>query len=104
MGGSKSISCNKIAREIWFWCMNREIWISAAHIPGAKNTIADRCSRVFNDHTEWMLNPTIFKRISLLWGPFDIDIFASRRNKQLQKYVAWKPDPDAEFIDAFQLT
>lgn len=103
MGGSKSRSCNKITREIWFWCINKEIWLSASHIPGSKNTVADRCSRVFNDHTEWMLNPKIFNKISTLWGPFDIDIFAPRLNKQLPKYVAWKPDPNAEFIDAFSV-
>lgn len=27
--------------------------------------------------------------------------FCIRPNKQLTKYVAWKPDPNAEFIDAF---
>lgn len=58
---------------------------------------------MFNDHTEWMLNPKIFNKISTLWGPFDIDIFASRLNKQWPKYVAWKPDPNSEFIDAFSV-
>lgn len=75
-GSSKSRSCNKIAREIWYWCINKEIWLSAAHIPGSKNTVADRCCRIFNNHTEWMLNPKIFNKISTLWGPFDIDLFA----------------------------
>lgn len=58
---------------------------------------------MFNDHTEWMLYPKIFNKISTLWGPFDIDIFASRLNKQWPKYVAWKPDPNSEFIDAFSV-
>ena len=103
MGGSKSRSCNKIAREIWVWCMNRKIWLSSAHIPGVKNTIADRCSRVFKDHTEWMLDPKLFNKINALWGPLEVDIFASRLNKQLPRYVAWKPDPHAEFIDVFSI-
>lgn len=57
MKGRKSRSCNKIAREIWFWCLKKEIWLSAAHIPGSIDTVADRWSRIFNDHTEWMPNP-----------------------------------------------
>lgn len=40
-GSSKSRYCNKIAREIWYWCINKEIWLSAGHIAGSKNTVAD---------------------------------------------------------------
>ena len=103
MGGSRSRTCNDIARKIWFWAIEKNVWLSATHIPGAENQIADKCSRVFDDHTEWMLNVEIFNKITKLWGPFDIDIFASRLNKQLPKYIAWKPDPQAEFIDAFSI-
>ena len=30
-----------------------------------------------------------------------MDLFASRLNNKLPKYASWKPDPKAEFIDAF---
>ena len=30
-----------------------------------------------------------------------VDMFASRLNKKLDKYIAWQPDPDAWAIDAF---
>ena len=30
-----------------------------------------------------------------------IDLFASRINKQLQRFMAYRPDPEAETIDAF---
>ena len=29
------------------------IWISAAHIPGKQNTIADFMSRSLNENTKW---------------------------------------------------
>ena len=32
-----------------------------------------------------------------------IDLFASRLNNQLPRYVAWQPDPGAEAVDAFTL-
>ena len=44
MGGSHSIPCNNITREIWQWCKDREIWITPAHIPGVENTEADLAS------------------------------------------------------------
>jgi hypothetical protein len=34
MGTSHSTSCNQLGKQIWEWCNNRSIWISAAHIPG----------------------------------------------------------------------
>ena len=48
MGGSQSIPCNDIARDIWLWCKDRDIWITPAHIPGVGNIEADSASRVFN--------------------------------------------------------
>ena len=35
------------------------------------------------------------------WGPFDIDLFASRLNFKVPQYVSWRPDPGAQFINAF---
>ena len=35
------------------------------------------------------------------FGPFCIDLFASRLNYKEPKYVSWKPDPLALFVDAF---
>lgn len=35
------------------------------------------------------------------FGNPDIDLFASRINHQIECYAAWKPDPNATFIDAF---
>lgn len=34
MGGCKSPQCNDVTKEIWKWAMARNIWLSAAHIPG----------------------------------------------------------------------
>ena len=32
-----------------------------------------------------------------------IDFFSSRINKHFQRYISYRPDPDAETIDAFSL-
>ena len=103
MGGVKSLQCDILAREIWEWCIQREIWISACHIPGSQNIEADKESRVFNLSTEWSLSLPVFHDISNKWGPFDIDLFASRLNYKVDCYVSWRPDPKAKFIDAFYM-
>lgn len=103
MGGSKARLCNTLARRIWLWCKERSIWLSAVHIPGILNTEADAESRVFPDETEWKLDPNIFHQIcSKLMQP-NVDLFASRLNHQLDCYAAWRPDPSAQFIDAFTM-
>ena len=100
MGGVKSLACNELAKEIWEWCFAKNIWLSAEHLPGVQNVIADEKSRKFSDQTEWMLHPTIFSKICQELGKPDIDMFASRLNKQISRYISWKPDPGAEKIDA----
>ncbi|XP_072048693.1 uncharacterized protein [Amphiura filiformis] len=67
-------------------------------IGGVLNVIADDKSRNFDDHTEWMLNKDMFKQVCDHFGTPEIDIFASRLNAQLPRYVSWKPDPGAEGI------
>ncbi|VDI14575.1 Hypothetical predicted protein [Mytilus galloprovincialis] len=60
MGGIKSICCNTIAKSIWFWAKKQNVWLTASHIAGTENTIADAESRKFNDQVEWQLNKDIF--------------------------------------------
>ena len=44
-GGSHSQELDNIAQELWEWSIQREIWISAVHIPGIPNVDADDQSR-----------------------------------------------------------
>ena len=101
MGGSQSLLCNTIAREIWEWCMIRHIWLTASHIPGKLNVMADTASRVFDDSKEWKLDAELFFEITSHLGPPEMDMFASRLNYQMKPYVSWHPDPEAWAIDAF---
>ena len=103
MGGMHSEDCNSIAVELWHWAIDRNIWVSAAFVPGVEN-IADENSRIFHDETEWKLDEEVFNSIVDLWGMPEIDMFASRLNYQIQKYVSWGPDPNAFSIDAFAMS
>ena len=103
VGGCRSLECNSIAKDIWDWAIDKDIWLSAAHIPGSSNIDADQLSRNLNLDLEWMLSAPIFQRIVALFGKPDIDLFASRLNAQVEDYVSWKPHPMAKFVDAFTM-
>jgi len=103
MGGMASSSLNHLTRKLWVWCLEREIFVVAQHIPGKDNVYADYHSRNFSERIEWSLNPTVFRWITQrLWYP-EIDLFASRLNAKVKKYVSWHPDPEACAVDAFTI-
>ena len=87
--------------EIWQWCLQRKIYLSAQHIPGILNYAADQESRVYRDSSDWKLDPTVFACLNSLWGPLEMDLFATRLTNQLPRFVSWRPDLEAEATDAF---
>ncbi len=95
MGGTKSTELNSLSIQIWEWCIQKSLWVSAVHIAGKLNCEADYKSRVFNDKHEYMLNKAVFQ--------LNLDMFASRLNKQLDDYASWNPDPECKFVDAFSV-
>ena len=90
---------NNVTTDIWEFCIKRGVYISAAHIPGKENLIADLASREFQDSHEWMLSLGVLKYLVELFLIPVIDMFASRLNKQLPKYASWMPDPESYIID-----
>lgn len=103
MGGMNSEEMDKLTKKIWKWCIKRDIYLSAFHLPGICNIQADYFSRNFSDTSEWKLKTSVTERLfSQLMNP-NIDVFASRLNKQLANYVSWTPDPEALYTDAFSL-
>jgi len=101
LGGVKSMPCHRVTKDIWLWAIERDVHLSAEHLPGTQNVEADKASRLFDENTEWQLSRSIFEKIEIRHGKIDIDLFASRLNAQCVKYCSWKPDPQAIFIDAF---
>ena len=84
--------------------MQRNISVTAQHIPGRDNLNADCCSRTFNDQTEWSIYPTIFSWVvECVANKPEVDLFASRLNNKLAKYLSWHLDPEAFATNAFTL-
>ena len=103
MGGIRSDSCDDIAFDIWQWEAERQIWISAAHIPGFENVVADKISRIFERSSEWKPRESVFKHIVNISGKPEIDLFASTINHQLSNYFSWRPHPGAKSVDVFSI-
>ncbi|KAL9976890.1 hypothetical protein ACROYT_G014231 [Oculina patagonica] len=105
MGTCHSRLNNQLAHQIWLWCIDHRVWLTVTHIPGKQNTEADRESRFSRRETEWTLQKPLFNAaIKKLGVTPDVDLFASRLNFQLKPYVAYKPDPEAQAINAFHVS
>ena len=103
MGSQKSLQCDKVSLDIWNWCIKNDVWVSCNHIPGTTNE-ADRPSRKFEENLEWMLDKNIFVNICDKLEKPCIDLFASKVNKQLPMYCAWKIDQNTKYIDAMSFS
>lgn len=103
LGGIKSTALDSLSRQIWEWCIERNIFLSAQHIPGKMNLRADALSRQFCSNLEWSLNTQIFEQVLKMSFTPEIDLFASQLNAKCTDYVSWHPDPNATAVDAFNI-
>ena len=97
-GETISPALTALTRDLWHWALE-DISLTAQHIPGVFNTVADRMER---DRSDWMLAPQVFQKINSTLGPLEIDLFASRLTFQLPWFFSWRPDPQTAAVDAFQ--
>ena len=105
MGGRKPL-LNELAKQIWQWCENKNIWISAFHIPGRLNIRADELSRLKkkrNEDMEWALGQHIYDRLEFKMGKCDIDLFASKRNRKNHVFISYVPEKGAKAVNAFSV-
>ena len=101
--GGRKRGCNELARGMALWAHARRLEVTATYLPGVLNVKADKMSRITHDNMEWKLDSSAFHDVTQLWDVPDIDLFASRLNAQLDRYVSWKHDPGASHVDAFTL-
>lgn len=103
-GGVKFPKLAKIAKDIWQWCENRNLWIFASYIASRDNVEADIESRRLEPETEYALAQFAFCQIISKFGNPEIDLFATRTNTKCKKYISWKKDPGSIGIDAFTIS
>ena len=78
LGGTVSPQLTSLARSLWLWALQRDISLTAQHIPSVSNLAADTESRTMRDRTDWKLSPAVFNKINQIFGPLEVDLFASR--------------------------
>ena len=91
-------------RMIWQQMHEQDCWLSVNFIRRVDNTDADATSHLFNDRTKWTLPISVFITFAQCFGCPTIDLFASRLNKKLNRYISWAPDPFCTEVDAFYYT
>ena len=103
-GGMRSGSLCALLWRLLSWCHPRGIILRARHIPGHLNVIADKLSR-HNQviQTEWSLSQQVFTLLCSRWIQPQVDLFATRFNHKLPRFVSPVPDSEAWAVDALSL-
>ena len=103
-GGMRSGPLCALLWRILTWCSQRQVTLKARHIPGHLNVIADKLCRLGQTiQTEWSLLPEVFQEICNKWHRPQIDLFATRFNHKLPRFVSPVPDSLAVAVDALTL-
>ncbi|KAK0403958.1 hypothetical protein QR680_017214 [Steinernema hermaphroditum] len=77
-GGTANNRLIELARTIWFWARDRNLFLIATHLPGKENAVADAESRSYT--LDWHLHKEITARLFDFWGTPEIDLFATRHS------------------------
>ena len=103
-GGMRSGSLCALLWRLLLWCNQRQIILRARHIPGHLNVIANKLSRPNQViQTEWSLLPEVFALLCRRWHVPTVDLFATRFNHKLPRFVSPVPDRSTWKVDALSL-
>ena len=104
IGTSHSTECHHQVLKIWEWVIIYKNHLSATHIAGKLNTVADNESQSNHVDTERMLlSKFLNSTLEHLCFKPELDLFATNINTQFDKYVAFRLDPGTMYIDTFSI-
>jgi len=92
-GGTVSSQLTDLVKILWMWALNKDTILTAQHMPGVSNAIADVESQTVHDKSGWMLCPKVFWAIMEAFGPLDVDLFAYKLTHQISRFFSCRPDP-----------
>jgi hypothetical protein len=101
-GGLRGRRLLEEAERILLLLHQRQLCIMPAFIPTEENLQEDAASR-FQLVPDWHLDPRVFRRISSLWGPPQIDLFASLQSTQTMRFMSCRAADSPEAIDALSM-
>ena len=92
--GTHSQDLLALTQELFPWTDSHEVTLSARHISGHLNVIADRLPRAHQIlPTEWSLCPQIAHQMWKLWGQPHVDLFATAKNTKLRLFISPLQEP-----------
>jgi hypothetical protein len=88
------------------WCSTRNITVTACHIAGENNVLADNLSRdrATGDPSRGRLSPVVAQRLFRRLGHPQMDLFASNLDAQVPRYCSRYRDTGATAVDAFSIS
>ena len=103
-GGMKFDSLCALLWRLLSWCHPRKIVLRARHIPGCLNVIAEKLQTQSGDTDRVVPISAGFSSLVFQMGPSRVDLFATRFNHRLPKFVSPVPDQSAWAVDALSLS
>ncbi|XP_018424656.1 PREDICTED: centrosome-associated protein 350 [Nanorana parkeri] len=85
-GGTRSHGLMQLATNILTWAEHNLLSLTARHIKGSLNELADSLSRTELHRSEWTLNAGTFAWITSLWGCPEVDLFAAADNRKVEPF------------------
>ena len=100
-GSARSLPLNSWVLSILHQLARHHLHLTACHIAGVRNVVADGLSRNSPLPSEWSLDEESFRLMCLKEFVPEIDLFATRENRKLPRFLSPVPDRLAEGVDAF---
>ena len=90
--GSMRLVLQKVAYEIFTYCLGNHIDLHIEWIPRALNRQADFMSKI-RDCDDWQTTRELFDQLNSIWGPYTVDCFSSSCNNKVDKLYSrfWNP-------------
>lgn len=80
------------------WVEENLASLRAEHLVGIQNVSSDELSRQTIQEAEWQLKPKVFQAMTKKFNQPVMDLFASSRNRQMGRFFARAPDPEADKV------
>ena len=98
--GSNTLRLQALAIEIFEFCFHHNVSLAVEWIPRSLNEYADSLSRII-DYDDWAISAAFFSHVSSLFGPFEVDRFASSHTAKCKRFYSKFWCPGCEGVDAF---
>lgn len=97
--GSRRSYLNRLSLDLHTFCDANTMSLNPVWIPRENNMSADFLSRC-NDSDDWQVIENVFQSLDVIWGPHNIDRFASHLNKKLENFNSRWWCPGTKGVDA----